>query len=239
MEKEFNLNVTPNGQDIVVRHGEAPKVFVYDGFKYLVHCAESFVELVKAKCPSKNCIVSYSGAKISALADDTVIARKQDYIDYSFITSDQFNEFKAVLDKPLNQKQFIDFLKRREPGDISDIESLLVAIQKFKYVLNISGDLAYDDNDNYTFAIKIGDAEGTVKLPQYVMANIEVFNEAKFFQFMELELKVIKPRSESEKLMFMLECPKLSRYLRSAMLREVEVVKKGLEGYLIVAGQWV
>ena len=136
----------------------------------------------------------------------------------------------------MGQKAFIDFLRRREPGEIENSDFLIAAIQNFKYVTNITGDFTYDDRNNYTFAMKVGDAEGTVKLQQIVIANIEVFNESEFIQVMEIELEVQKPKNEGEKLAFLLHCPKLSRYSKKAVDNEIEVVKAELDGYLIVAG---
>ncbi|MEI6286198.1 MAG: hypothetical protein WCP79_06815 [Bacillota bacterium] len=238
MEKELNINVSAIGNELAIRHGDAAPVFVYEGFNRLVHSVQSFIDLVKAKCGTAHCIINYNENFISALADDTVIDRNQDYIFYNFFFSNQFDEFKQVFERQINQKSFIDFLKRREPGEIMDLESLLAAIQNFRYVTNIAGDFSYDDNNNYTFMVKIGDAESTVKIPQYISANLEVYNDSKFFQSIEIEVEVVKPRSESERLAFTLKCPKLSKYLREAMLHEVEIMKNNLDGYLIVAGQW-
>jgi len=238
MEKETPINVTPIGSELVLRHGEAAPVFIYKGYNHLVHSVVSFIALVKSKCGKEHAIINYNDKFISALADDTIVDRKQDYIFYNFIHSDQFNEFKQLFDRSLNQKNFIDFLKRREPGEIIDIEQLLAAIQGFKYVMNIAGDFSYDDNNNYTVMIKVGDMEHSLKIPQYIAANIEIYNESKFFQLVEIELEIIKPKSEGEKPVFTLKCPKLSKYLREAMLHEVEIMKNNLDGYLIVAGQW-
>lgn len=234
---EQKINITPEGNEMTIRTGAAERIYEYNGFNRKVHSVDSFVRMVQAKCGKENCVISYNDGEISALVDDTIVDREQDFIRYAFVASEQFVEFKSVFDKTMTQRDFIKFLQRREPNEITDLEQLLASIQQFKYVTNIVGDANYEDNNNYTFAFKMGDAEGTVRLPQYIMANLEIFNESKFFQFVELELEVNKPRSESDKLTFTLRCPKLSRYTRQAMLHEVEVMQKGLPGYLIVAGE--
>ncbi|MCC5468441.1 hypothetical protein [Pelosinus baikalensis] len=65
-----------------------------------------------------------------------------------------------------------------------------------------------------TFAIKVGDAGGTVRLPQFVFAKIEIYLEFGLIQTMEIEMEVIHPRGEGEKPMFNLGCLKLSRRIR-------------------------
>ena len=127
-------------------------------------------------------------------------------------------------------------MRRREPGEIDNIENLIASIQNFKYVTNITGDFTYDDRNNYTFAFKIGDAEGTVRLPQFITANLEIFNESELLQSIEIEIEVQKPKNEGDKLAFLLHCPKLSRYLKTAVEYEIDFVKNELDGYLVVAG---
>ena len=232
------INVTPVGDTLIIREGQAPKIYEYSGFDYTADSKTSLIALVQSKSVKENCVVFYNTNGFNAILDDKVIARNQDHVAYGFKKSQQYQEWKEILERGsvFGQKNFIDFLRRREPGEIENIESLIAAIQNFKYVTNISGDFTYDDRNNYTFAFKIGDAEGTVRLPQIMMANIEVFNESEFIQMMELELEVQKPKSEGDKLAFFIHCPKLSRYSKKAVEHEIEVVKAELDGYLIVAG---
>jgi predicted ATP-grasp superfamily ATP-dependent carboligase len=53
---------------------------------------------------------------------------------------------------------------------------------------------------------------------------------------MEIEIEVIKPKSENEKPIFSLSCPKLSRYKKIALEHEIEQIKKELVGFLIITG---
>jgi hypothetical protein len=235
---EKQINVNPSGEVLVIREGEAAPIYVYKGFSYMADSTDSLISLVKAKGAKANVIVAYNDAGIEVILDDTVVERKQDRLAYKFKNSIQFEEWEKILTRgcSLDQKEFIKFLQRRETGEIDNIESLMASIQQFKYVTNIAGDFTYDDNNNYNFAIKIGDAEGTVRLPQFIFAKIEIYLESGLVQTMEIEMEVIRPRGEGEKPMFNLSCPKLSRYLQEAVDYEIKKLKKELDGYLIVAG---
>jgi hypothetical protein len=239
MNNDKQINVTTHGDTLIIREGQAPKVFEYQGFRYTADSKDSLIALVKSKSVKPNCVIAYNEKGFEAILDDTISNREQDRVSYHFKKSQQYQEWRKILEGDgcvFGQKNLIDFLRRREPGEIIDMDVLIAAIQNFKYVSNIAGDFTFDDRNNYTFAFKIGDAEGTVKLPQTVNAYIEILNESNFKQCMEIEIEVQKPKSEGEKLLFLLQCPKLSRYLKEAVDQEIEGVKAGLDGYLIVAG---
>ena len=235
---EKQINITPNSEVLVIRTGDATPIYTYKGFSYTADSTDSLIALVKAKGSKANAIVAYNADGIEVILDDTIVERKQDRLAYKFKNSIQFEEWKNILTRgcSFDQKEFIKFLQRRETGEIENIESLMASIQQFKYVTNIAGDFTYDDNNNYNFAIKIGDAEGTVRLPQFVFAKIEIYLESGLVQTMEIEMEVIRPRGEGEKPMFNLSCPKLSRYMQEAVDYEIKKLKKELDGYLIVAG---
>ncbi len=237
-DSKQQFNITPASDALIVRHGEAPKIFVYDGFSHTADSTESVIALVRAKGVQPNTVIAYNEKGIKVILDDTIRDRSQDRVTYNFKLSQQYEEWKSILTDGIvfDQKQFIKFLQRRQPGEIENIEQLIVSLQQFKYFINISNDYTYADDTNYTFAIKIGEAEGSIKLPQMIQANIEVYNESGFFQVMEIELEVYKPKSQDEKPMFSLSCPKLKRYLKSAVDYEIEHLKTELKDYLIVAG---
>lgn len=238
MNNNEQINLTVNGEVLTVRHGEAPRIFQYTGFKYEAHSTDSLVALVKSKSVKENCVISYDESGFKVILNDRVLDRQQDRISYGFKKSLQYNEWAKILEGAVifDQKNLLDFFRRREPGEIEAVDALVAAVQNFRYVTNIAGDFTYDDNNNYTFAVRIGDAEGTVKLPQYIYADIEVFNESGFIQYMEIELEVRRPKADSEKPTFVLSCPKLQRYLKEALENEIAKVKQELDGYLIVAG---
>jgi len=224
--------------ELIVREGKAAPIYERKAFNYSAYSTDSFIQLIKAKSHKANAVIAYSDTGIQAIMDDKVFDRDQDRLNYSFKLSQQYNEWRNVLGgASADQRDLIKFLKRREPGEVYDSELLMAALQNFKFVTNITGDFTYDDNNNYTFGMKIGDAEGTVRLPQVIYVSIEIFNESGFFQDVEIEVEVIKPRSEQDKLMFTLQCPKLERYIREAVKYEIDKVKAELDGYLIVTGK--
>jgi len=235
--ENIEVKVVPEGKDLVIRTGDAESIFQYNGFKHEVFSTESLIALTKAKGKPESAVVAYSDSGVKIILDDNVVDRRQDRIEYLFKVSQQFNEWASVLRGcDMTQKELIDFLRRREDGEVNDADFLLSQVQQFKFVTNISGDFTYDDRNNYTFAVKVGEAEGTVRLPQIIIANIEVYNESGFIQPMEVEIEVVKPRNESEKLTFRLSCPKFSRYNKKALENEINQIKTGLDGFLIITG---
>ncbi len=237
MEK-IQLNVGElKGNELIVRQGNAENIFQYDGFNYSAYSTDSLIALVKSKGSAANSVIAYDETGVKVIIDDKVVEREQSRLDYRFRESIQFREWKEILrGATLDQKTFIKFLQRREEGEVHDIENLMAALQNFKFVTNITGDFSYDDRNNYTFAFKVGDAEGMLRFPQKIYANIEILNESGLMQEIEIEIEVIKPRSEQDKLSFELSCPKLERYKRQAVDNEINKIKTELEEHLIVTG---
>lgn len=238
MSKDQQINVTPLGDTLIIREGAAAPLFNYDGFRYTANSTPALIALVKSKSVKENCVIAYDEKGFKVILNDQIIERCQDRIAYEFQKSLQYEEWEQILERGyvFDQKSLIDFLKRRDTYEITEVEQFIAALQNFKFVTNITGDFSFDDRNNYTFSIKVGDAEGTVKLPQIVLVNLEIFNESEYFQLIEIELEVKKPKGEGEKPLFALACPKLSRYLKAATDNEIERVKQELDGYLIVAG---
>ncbi|HWR07779.1 hypothetical protein [Sporomusa sp.] len=238
MSNQQQIHVTPVGDTLIVRQGEAAEIYQYSGFKYTANSTDSLIALVKSKGIQENCVIAYDEKGFKVILNDRVIDREQDRITYNFKHSLQYKEWERILTNAVtfDQKNFIDFLRRREEGEIIEPDRLMAAVQNFKYVTNIAGDFTYDDNNNYTFAIKVGEAETTVRLPQMIFANMEFFNESGFVQCIEIEIEVYKPKGDGEKPAFKLTCPKYSRYMENAVAFEIEKVKTELKDYLIVAG---
>ncbi len=234
----LNINME-SGNELVVRHGDAQSIFEYNGFSYDAYSTDSFVDLVKSKACKPNCVVAYNDAKMVAILDDKIVDRNQDRVTYAFIKSLQYKEWQEILESggTFDQRSLIKFLQRREDGEIDDIEYFIGMLQNFRYVTNIQGDFSQADDQNYTFMIKVGEQEGSIKIPQVIYLNLEVFNESKFTQRIEIEVEVYKPKSEGEKPAIRFTCPKLQRYLKAAVDHEIEQLKASLDGYLIVTGR--
>lgn len=233
-----DIQIVPQGDTLIIREGQAPQLFVYNGFNYTADSTPALIALVKSKSVKENCVLAYNDKGFMVILDDKVLDRRQDRIAYNFQKSLQYKEWAEILEDGLvfDQKRLIDFMKRREAGEVDHVDNLIAALQNFKFVTNITGDFTFDDRNNYTFSYKVGEAEGFVKVPQLVTAHIEIFNESDFEQVMEIEIEVRKPKEQGEKPLFALTCPKLSRYLKEATQIEIDTVKRELDGYLIVAG---
>ena len=238
---DAKINISPIGEELVLRTGTAPEVFQYKGFKYQAENVKSFVDLVKVKSSPEHGIVFYNENCFFAVIDDTVQDREQDHVFYAYIHSVQFKEWSPMLltTKAYSIKDFADFLKRREPHEIPKINDLLYAVQNFRYVTNIQGDFSFEDRNNYTFNVKINEAEGTVRVPRTINTSIEIFKDSGFFQNIEVEIEVHRPKDQDENPGFILSCPKFARYYEGAKKHEVDTLLELLPDYLVVAGEHI
>ena len=235
---KFNFKLDTLPDEITVRQGGAPDIFQYEGFRYTANTLDSFAKLVMAKAVKENCIVFCNEKGFHAILDDTVQDREQDSVSYGFAPSVQAQEWQKVLigGHVFDVKGLVDFLKRREENEITDIDRLLFAVSNFKYVTNVHGDFSFDDRNNYTFNVKLSDGEGTVRIPKVITAKIEILNGSDFRQDIEIEVEVERPKDPSERPCFLLSCPKYPRYYKAAIDWEYTQLLKRLPDYLIVQG---
>lgn len=234
-ENVERVHITPVGDKVTILHGNI-NVHQFQGTRYWLNSLASVVDLVKWKGSKEHTVIFYNDEEIQVILDDTVMDRPQDKATYGFTHSEPFKEWKAVLGDVLTQKEFVEFLRRRPQGEITEIETLLSTVQRLKLATQIIGDYAYDDNNNISFMFKIGDTEGSAKLPAVLNVTIPLFNESDKVTKLEVELELRKPKAENEKPVFVLTCPKLNRYLKEAADYEVAKLKGSLDGYLILAG---
>lgn len=230
MEQKLNMNVNVQGNEAVIRMGKATEPFNYPGTVYKALSTDSFVDIVEAR-DSEHTIVGYHDTGFDAILDDSIIDMNRDIVIYRFAKSLQFNEWADVLNTPLSQKQLIDFLKCRRDTtpEVPDKELLLYNLQNFKFVQNIEADYSRIDNNNYTFAFKSKDGEGTVQLPQQFTANIDIIKGSNYLREVEIELEIRRPKSADEKPAFILTCPKLARYEEEARLREYNLLMETMD----------
>lgn len=240
---KFFAHLEPNKEgDVVLRTGAARKVldpFDYQGFQYRAHTVPSFVDLVQAKSAGTDrCIVFANEKGFHAILDDTIIDRKKDTVTYEFCLSIRAEEWIEILrkGKVFDIKGFSDFLKRREAGEIEFIDELLFAVQNFKYVTNIEGDFSFEDRNNYTYNVKVNEAESTIRVPKTLTVAMELFKDSGFEQEFEIEIEIHRPRDPSEKPGFLLSCPKFDRYLDRAKQYEFDRLPDLLPEYLLVSG---
>ena len=89
---EKQINVTTVGDTLIIREGQAPKIYEYGGVSYTADSKASLIALVQSKSVKENCVVFYNESGFSAIMDDMVIDRKQDRVSYGFKKSQQYQE---------------------------------------------------------------------------------------------------------------------------------------------------
>ncbi|MBR4401054.1 MAG: hypothetical protein IKT09_05100 [Synergistes sp.] len=241
---EIKNIVVPQGHKdpITIIEGIAPNplpLFNYQGCQYTALDVESFCSLVKAKGARLSAIIFADAAGFTAILDDTVISRKQDTVTMPYTYSVQAEEWEPVLSSggtAFALKDLIDYIKRCDAATIDGFEELLVAFKNFKYVSNVTGDFTFDNRNNYTFCVKVRDAEGTVRIPQLFLSNIEIYKNSGFFQRMEIEVEIYQPKTAGEQPLIKLRCPKFPRYLQAAQAELYSHMKNDLDGWLVVQG---
>lgn len=236
---KINIEVKSAAPEVIVREGRAPEIFVFGGRKFVAGSHKSFIELVKSKSSKANAVVAYNDAGAKCVIDDTVMNMPFETIQYAYQPSIQAKEWGKILSgdgKVFEHKQIIDFLKIRTEEEIPIIDKLLDSVKNFKYALKISGDYTFDDRNNYTVAISIGEREGTIRIPTLIELQVELFEESEFKQIFEIEIEIVRPRSENEKPLFRFSCPKYLRYEKEAKDNILEKIKEDLAEYLVVAG---
>lgn len=236
MNKVERVIVQPKGDTVTILHGNI-EVYQFKGTSYRLSSIDSIIKLVEQRGSKERTLIFYDDEQVQVIFDDSVTDRPQDRATYAFELSDELKEWQAVFGVPLNQKQFVDFLRRRPDGEVVELENLLATVQYLKLATEIIGDYQYDDNNNITFMFKTRDAEGSAKLPSMLNVYLQLLNESELIQCVEVELELRKPKSENEKPAFVLTCPKLDRYLKIAKEYEINKLKHALEGYIILAGR--
>ncbi len=229
------VHVEPKDGQVTILHGDI-KVYHFPGTNYQLNSVDSVIQLVKWKGSKDNTVIFYDENQIQVILDDSLMDRPQDKAIYGFEYTQAFSEWTDIFGNPLNQKQFVDFLKRRPWEESHIIEPLLAQVQNLKLMTEIIGDYSYDDHNNLTFMFKTKDGEKMTKLPTVITLDMIILNESTFNQQVEFELELKKPKAENEKPMFIVTCPKLKRYVKEAVEHEVSKMKKELDGYLIMAG---
>lgn len=234
--------VVPEGtKEITLYEGITPEplaLYDYQGFQYTATSVQSFVELVRRKGNKENAVIFGDGKGFYGIMDDKVIDRDQDSVAMPFELSVQAREWGTILTQgeSFKLKEMIDFFKRRSESEIENLQELLYAIKNFKYVSNLSGDFTYDSNNNYTFMVKVAEADGTVRIPQAFNANIEIFKDSNWIQCIEIEVEIQKPKAQDEPLLFTLSCPKYRRYYEDAKTAAFSEMKSQLNDWLVIDG---
>jgi hypothetical protein len=236
MDNEIKVSMDEGAKELVLLTGNAKRIFNYNGTDYKALNTQSFIRLCEER-HTENTVVGCNPSGAVAILDDSIVDSPRDRVTMDYERSIQLKEWQSKFDDRLEQKDIVKFLKTREEGEIKDSAMLMAAIKYFKFVSNISADYSMDDGDNYTFAFKVKDTDGTVTIPKEITVNMELINGSGNIQPIEVDVEVIRPKNETEKPTFVLTCPKLEKYIEKATkVEEEKIIKRldGMEGIVVV-----
>lgn len=191
---------------------------------------------------SKERSIGYFNDKnINAVLDHTIQHRPFDTAVYSFEASPQASDWKNVFGKNLGQRDFIKFLKAREPGEVPNIENLMLAAQKVSANFKVITESTYVDSNNMGIVYKIEDndgrtvEEGKMDIPNRLEISMPLLKESPEIFVVEVDLELTKPVDGSPPF-FVLTCPRWTTFWRQAVEAAVADLRDRLSGYLIIAG---
>jgi hypothetical protein len=166
--------------------------------------------------------------------DVTVQDRPQDKIHLALAHSDELLLWEEILDRAMDNKTFVKFLDRQKD---QSLDGMIAAAKQLKFVTQTTGDFSFDDNNNYSFIFKVGDAEGTAKFPSEMDVLFSpVLENGLLSQTVSFEIELKKPTNEREKPLIIVMAPRLADVIKEAIQKEVEDIKLQLPGYLILNG---
>lgn len=238
--EDGNIHITITNQKQELPEPLPP--FNYQGIKHFLQSVPAMATLLQRKGSSVNSIVYFNDSNINAILDQTIMDREFDTAIYSFEKSPQAIEWRNVFDKAMGQRDFIKFLKAREPGEIPDIEALLAAAQKITANFKVITESNYIDSNNLGIVYKIEDQngqtvdEGKMTLPNKLIVTMPLLKESPHDFAVDIDLELTKP-VDGKPPFFVLSCPRWATFWRQAVEEAVEDLRKELPNYLIVAGE--
>lgn len=234
---KIHLTITQQTQDLP--SPLAP--YNYKGVRHTLESVPAIADLLFQHGDSKKSIIYFNDNNINAILDQTIQDRPFDTAVYSFEASPQADDWKRVFDKSLGQRDFIKFLKSREPGEVPDIESLMAQAQKITGNFKVVSESTYIDSNNMGIVYKIEDAngkttdEGKLNLPTKLEITMPLLKESPEVFTIDVDLELTKP-VDGRPPFFVLACPRWTTFWRKAVEAAVDELKGLLPGYLIIAG---
>lgn len=239
-EKPFNITMPEGTKDINITYEEkqTKKINQWNIRNYVFNSVQSFADFINAKCIEDKTIIVYNDEYIKAVLDETVQDRPLEHAKYEYQRSLEFKAWGNIFGKRLLQKDFIKFLKSREPNEIvGNVENISMQFSKLNMITSIVGEYCTSDNGDVTFAYKeTTGKEGVASIPTSMKIQIPLLNESDYVQEMEIEIEITRPKSEDDKPMIILTCTREELYLKRAIAAEVEKLKNELAGYMVLSG---
>lgn len=233
---KLELMAAEGTAEVIVRQGTAPAIFVYSGYEYAVRDRESFVAAVTAMGTPGQTVLAYNDSRRQVVAniDRTETSRKQDRIILDLNPSEKLKRWIDILERPMDHRTFIRFLERENDGPL---DYLIASVKQLKFVTQIHGDYTYDDNNNYNFSYKIGDADGIARLPStFSITFSPALENGIATKVIDFELELKKPSNERERPSISIAAPRLPDELKEAFVEEMADIRKALPGFLILNG---
>lgn len=214
----------------------------YKGVEHELESVPAMADLLTRLGSAENSIIYFDDSGIRAILDRTVTDRPFDTAAYGFERSPQAADWRKVFESKLGQKEFIKFLKSREPGEIQgDVEALIAMAQRIKGNFKIVSESEYIDSNNMGFVFKVEDGngqtidEGKMEVPSKIVVYMPLLKESEERFFIDIDLELTKP-FDGNPPFFVLTCPRWGTFWREAVEQAVEELKDKLSGYLIMAG---
>lgn len=213
----------------------------YKGVRHTLESVPAIADLLTKHGSAEKSIIYFNEKNINAILDQTIQDRPFDTVVYSFEASPQAEDWLKVFDEKLGQKDFIKFLKSREPGEIPDIERLMAQAQKITGNFKVISESTYIDSNNMGIVYKIEDAngkttdEGKLDLPTKLLITMPLLKESLEFFTIEVDLELTKP-VDGRPPYFIMSCPRWTTFWRQAVYVAVDDLRDRLPDYLIIAG---
>ncbi len=217
-EKEICLHGIDQEKPLVIREGKTPDIFVYQGYRYELEDTESLIAFATKYSSKENGVILHDENGIGCLIDATVEDRTQDYISYCFDPSFAAEEWGGILkgeELRFGIRDMVKFLEHRPVGEIEVrvLEDLINSVKHMKYAITNEIDQSYNDTNNFTVAIKVGEHPGNVKIPRKVYVTMELIKNSGYEQEIEVEIETILMKAPTENgTQFALACPNWKRY---------------------------
>jgi hypothetical protein len=219
-----------------IRTGLAPEIFVYKGFEYTVYDRNSFIDSIVKFGDASITVAAFNVDQktITAIIDVENEDRPHDKITLAMKPTNELARWMVVLNTRMDHRQFVKFLERQKK---MKLDSMIAAVKQLKFVTQTTGDFSFDDNNNYSFIFKVGDAEGTARLPQSMDVEFDPILENGILSgAVTFEIELVKPVNEKDRPGIILSSPLLTDLLEAAVKAEIEEVRKALPDYLIMNG---
>ena len=224
---------------------ELPSPLAPYGYKGVEHKLESvpaMADLLTRLGSAEQSIIYFNDQNINAILDRFVQDRPFDTAVYGFERSPQAADWFTIFGRKMGQRDFIKFLKSREPGEIhDDVEALIAMAQRIKGNFKIVAESEYIDSNNMGFVFKVEDNngqtidEGKMEVPSSIRVWMPLLKESPKNFFIDVELELTKP-FDGNPPFFVLTCPRWGTFWREAVEKAVDELKDKLPDYLIMAG---